>query len=427
LIQHRQVVGTRLLAGPAAAAGHEQFADHQKRLGARRPGGHWLIDVLRESGLRGRGGAWFPTWRKWRAVADNSDGHAVVVINASEGEPLSQKDRVLLQLRPHLVLDGAAYAAEALGADQTILYLSRASRQTEGAIEQALKERREASPSDPPVRVERTAHRYIAGESSAAINRASGGVSKPRWSLQRSADKGVEDRPTLVQNAETLAHVGMIARYGGAWFRRLGTQASPGTTLMTLCGNVRHPGVYEVDLSGSLADVVYGVGGTLTPPGGALLGGYFGTWLAPGAMERMPLDVDRLRTEHGAAMGCGVLALLPEGGCAIAESTRILTYLAAETAGQCGPCIHGLAALADAMRRIAESSGEAHDIEQVRRWIEMVKGRGACHHPDGAVAQLLSALTAFEDHLRMHLYGQPCRGASQPGFPPPPAPGDGWR
>ncbi len=416
-----------MLAGPGAGKGYERLGEHQRRLGARRPGGRWLIDVLKQSGLRGRGGAWFPTWRKWSTVAEHSDGHSVVVINGSEGEPLSEKDRVLLQLRPHLVLDGAAYAAEALGADQVILYLSRVSKETDRTIELALKERRQAGQHEPPIRVERTTHRYIAGESSAVVNRASGGVSKPRWSLQHSAEKGVDDRPTLVQNAETLAHVAMIARYGSDWFRRLGTSNSPGTTLMTLCGNLRYPGVYEVDLSGSLADVVHDVGGTLTPPGGALLGGYFGTWLSPADLQTLPLDVDRLRTEHRAAMGCGVLALLPQGGCGIAESTRVLTYLAAETAGQCGPCIHGLAALADAMQRIAASNGQSGDIERVRRWIAMVKGRGACHHPDGAVGQLLSALTVFDDHLRTHLRGIQCYGSMLPGFPPPPEPGEGWR
>jgi NADH:ubiquinone oxidoreductase subunit F (NADH-binding) len=414
-----------LLAGPAA--GCESFAEHEARLGARRPGGRWLIDVLKQSGLRGRGGAWFPTWRKWSAVAANSDGHSFVVVNGSEGEPLSEKDRTLLQRRPHLVLDGAVYAAEALGADQVVVYLSRDSDVTGRAIELALKERLNAGSTEPSIRIERTSHRYIAGESSAVINRASGGVSKPRWSLQRSAEKGVDELPTLVQNAETLAHVAMIARYGSDWFRRIGTATSPGTTLMTLCGNVRHPGVYEVDLSASLADVLYGVGGTVTPAGGALLGGYFGTWLAPEALQTLPLDVDRLRSEHSVAMGCGVLAVLPQGGCAIVESTRILTYLAAETAGQCGPCIHGLAALDEAMQRIARSAGESGDIERVRRWIDMVKGRGACHHPDGAVGQLLSALTTFDRHLWAHLNGMRCRGGEASGFPPPPARGEGWK
>jgi NADH:ubiquinone oxidoreductase subunit F (NADH-binding) len=109
------------------------------------------------------------------------------------------------------------------------------------------------------------------------------------------------------------------------------------------------------------------------------------------------------------------------------ESTRILTYLAAESAGQCGPCVNGLAALAETMQKVAASDAEFGDADRVVRWIEMVKGRGACHHPDGAVGQLHSALTVFREHLRAHLSGQVCYGVRMPGFPPPPKPGDGWK
>ena len=415
-------IGVRLLAGPR---GWESLTEHQKRLGRRPQGTGHLIDVLRDSGLRGRGGAWFPTWRKWSAVRESSDGHAVVVVNGHEGEPLSAKDRVLLQMRPHLVLDGAALAAEALGASQVVVYLSRSSKETDQAVRRAVEERRVLD--EPPVGVERTAHRYVAGESSAVVSRASGSQSKPRFTLVRMAEKGVDDRPTLVQNAETLAHVAMIARHGPAWFRQLGTEASPGTTLMTLTGNVKRPGVYEVDLRATVGAVVRETGGTVSPPAGALLGGYFGSWLAPAALDALPLDVDVLRSRHGAAFGCGILAVLPQGGCAIVEATRILAYLAAESAGQCGPCVNGLAALAETMGRVSSSSAELGDIENVMRWVDMVKGRGACHHPDGAVGQLHSALCVFKEHLHAHLIGRACRGAKTAGFPQPPAPGDGWK
>ena len=412
----------RLLAGPR---GYESVSEHRKRLGPRPQGGGHLVDVLRESGLRGRGGAWFPTWRKWAAVREHSGGNAVVVVNGHEGEPLSAKDRVLLQMRPHLVLDGAALAAETLGASQVILYLSRDAGETDQAVRRALAERQNLE--EPPVGVERSAHRYVAGEASAVVGRVSGAQSKPRFTLVRMAQKGVNDQPTLVQNAETLAHVALIARYGPAWFRRLGTDASPGTTLMTLSGNVKRPGVYEVDLGATIGAVVRDVGGTVSPPAGALLGGYFGSWLGPETLDGLPLDVDRLRTTYGAAFGCGILAVLPQGGCAIVESTRILAYLAAESAGQCGPCVNGLAALAETMQRIASSNPEFGDIDRVTRWIDMVRGRGACHHPDGAVGQLQSALTVFELHVRTHLLGHTCYGVRTVGFPRPPAPGDGWR
>jgi NADH:ubiquinone oxidoreductase subunit F (NADH-binding) len=415
------------MAGPSQTTGHESLDDHTRRLGRRPAGGVALIDVLAKSGLRGRGGAWFPTWKKWAAVRERSDGHSVVVVNASEGEPLSAKDRTLLSLRPHLVLDGAALAADSLGADQVVIYLSRGSKVTEAALREALREREGLRLYEAPIRVVTTEHRYIAGESSALVNRISGGQSKPRFSLQRSAENGVDGRPTLVQNAETIAHVAMIARFGSDWFRKLGTEESPGSTLMTVCGNVAHPGVYEVDLAASVGGVLAAAGGTLSQSGGALLGGYFGTWLPPGPLNGVPLDAERLRATRSASLGCGVLAVLPYGGCGVVESARILSYLAAETAGQCGPCVNGLAALSEAMDRIAGSEPASGDRTQVQRWTEMVRGRGACHHPDGAVGQLASALAVFRDHLHMHIAGQRCYGMNVAGFPRPPAPGRGWR
>jgi NADH:ubiquinone oxidoreductase subunit F (NADH-binding) len=350
-----------------------------------------------------------------------------VVINASEGEPLSAKDRTLMSLRPHLVLDGAALAADTLAADEIVLYLSRGADTAERTLQRALKERLRARLPEPPIRIVRTPHRYIAGESSAVVNRVSGGPAKPKFTLQRTAEKGVNDRPTLIQNAETLAHVGMIARYGSDWFRKLGTASSPGSTLMTVCGNVQRPGVYEVDLGARLGGVLAAAGGTVSPAGGALLGGYFGTWLPPTLLQDLPLDVDGLRSAHRASLGCGVLAVLPNGGCGVVEATRILTYLAAETAGQCGPCVNGLAAISETMERVAASEAGPGDLDRVRRWVDMVRGRGACHHPDGAVGQLASALTVFNDHLRAHLNGQRCAGTGVAGFPQPPAPGRGWR
>lgn len=420
-------VGHRLLAGPPFAGGYERIDDHERRLGPRPRGAEELIGTLERSGLKGRGGAWFPTSRKWAAVKKASQGNAVVVINGSEGEPLSSKDRMLLLYRPHLVLDGALLAAETLGAGEVILYLSRAQRGADRPIEQAIAERARPGRPELPVRIVKTAHRYIAGEATAVVNRVSGGPSKPKFSLYRTAERGVDDRPTLVQNAETLAHVAMIARYGSDWFRRLGTQGSPGSTLMTLCGNVRRPGVYEVNLGASLGKVLEAAGGTFSPPAGALIGGYFGSWVAGAALASLPVEPDVMRTSHNASLGCGVVAVLPQDGCAIVESARILSYLAAESAAQCGPCVNGLNALAETMERVSASQPNPGDMDNVVRWMGMVRNRGACHHPDGAVGQLASALDAFREHLSVHLHGRRCRGAESQGFPTPPLPGDRWR
>ena len=347
-------------------------------------------------------------------------------MNASEGEPLSAKDRTLLTLRPHLVLDGAALAADTLAAEEIVVYLSRGSRATRQAVRKALKERRRAHLSEPPIRIVETEHRYIAGESSAVVQRISGGLAKPQFTPPHPTDKGVNGHPTLVQNTETLAHVALIARFGSDWFRELGTESSPGTALMTLSGNIREPGVYEVDLGGRLEAVLEAAGGMISQPRGALLGGYFGTWLPVTALADLTFDAQRLRSEHGASFGCGVLALLPERGCGIVEASRILSYLAAETAGQCGPCVNGLGDLSRAMARIAISQADPGDLDRVHRWSALVRGRGACHHPDGAVGQLASAIEVFADHLRLHLAGLHCPGQGVAGFPSPPSPPRWW-
>jgi len=412
----------RLLAGPQPERGAESFAEHRERLGARPTGGDWMIEVLERSGLRGRGGGWFPAGRKWRAVSDHVEERpALVVVNASEGEPLSAKDRTLALHRPHLILDGAQVAAESVGAEGIVIYLSSPSRPLVRALHRSLRERRDAGVREVPVRVVRTAHRYVAGESSAVVRRLNGGPSKPGFAPPYPSERGVGGRPTLVHNAETIANTALVARFGDAWFRARGTAGAPGTALVTLSGSVRHPGVYEIDVGTPLVDAIGLAGGVAGATAGVLVGGYAGTWIAPAAVAHLPLTPDEV------ALGCGVLGVLGGHGCGLSESARIADYLARQSAGQCGPCVHGLRAIADAMLRIAASDANPGDLERVRRWALQVTGRGGCHHPDGAIHNVVSALEAFPDHLALHLRGMPCHGWADGALPPPPRSTPGWR
>jgi NADH:ubiquinone oxidoreductase subunit F (NADH-binding) len=412
----------RLLAGPPPAQGAERHADHLARLGRRPVGGAWMLDTLERSGLRGRGGAWFPTARKWATVSRlAADCPAVVVVNLSEGEPLAAKDRTLAAHRPHLILDGAQIAAESVGAEEVILYVARHSRSLTGVLRRALRERRHAGRAELPVHLVHTAHRYVAGEASAAARRASGGPSKPSFSPPHTSERGVGGQPTLVQNAETIAHVALIARFGDGWFRERGTSAAPGTSLVTLSGDIRHPGVYEFELGTDLARVIEAAGGVGTVPSGALIGGYFGTWVDRTGLANLVLTPD------GLTLGCGIVGILGSGACGLEESARIVDYLARESAGQCGPCVYGLRAIADSMLRIAASDADAGDLERVRRWARQVAGRGACHHPDGAIRNVETALEAFADHLPRHLAGVPCPGRARRWLPGPPRSARRWR
>src|ERR1700736_2897460 len=181
------------------------------------------------------------------AAAAGTKGEAVVVVNLAEGEPASFKDRTLGALRPHLILDGAAVAVESVAASRAVVYVGRAHTAAREALQFAARERRRLNPRECHFDIVDAPDRYVAGETSALVNRLNGGPAKPTITPPRPHEVGVDGRPTLIQNAETLAHVALIARYGADWFRQVGTTESPGTALVTVLGAVIRPGVIEVD------------------------------------------------------------------------------------------------------------------------------------------------------------------------------------
>lgn len=398
--------GGVLLAGPELTRGPETYRDHVRRLGPTPDAGQSLVDVLERSGLRGRGGAAFPVGTKWRSVASRSRGSAVVIANGAEGEPLSRKDRTLLAARPHLVLDGAFMAAASVGASEVVLYVGEEHGTAYQAVAHALNERPETSRLT--VRLVPAPARYVAGEESAAVHFVNSGVAAPTTVPPRPYEKGVGGRRTLVQNVESLAHAALIARFGDAWFNSLGVDGSAGTHLLTMAGGVRRPGVIEVRAGISLGEALEVAGGLTEPAQAVLLGGYFGAWIDARDAWELPLDAAALRA-RGATLGCGVIAVLPAGSCGPCETAAVMAYLAGESAHQCGPCIFGLHALADAARRLTGEAPDEADLQRLRRWSREVRGRGACHHPDGAVGFLQSALRVFEDDFaahRPHIYSE---------------------
>ena len=417
----------RLLSGPPLEHGAESFVAHEDRLGARPRGSAELIGVLKASGLTGRGGGGFPTWRKWAVVAERARGRAMLVVNGSEGEPASRKDQTLLRYRPHLVLDGIQLAAEAIGAREGIIYLSRSFDEQRRALEHAMAERRDADADSVGVTVVSCPHRYVAGEASAVVNGINTGIAKPIAVPPRPFERGVDHRPTLVQNTETIAHAALISRFGASWFRSAGTEASPGTALITVSGAVVDPGVYEIPLGITVEQAVACAGGTTEAPQAILLGGYFGTWLSAACIGTLHLDRQELQTAE-TSFGCGVISVLPRSRCGLVEASHVLTYLAAESAGQCGPCVFGLRSVASTMTRIAQGVGRPTDHALLQRWEKEIRGRGECHHPDGALRHLQSALTTFATDVESHLAGAPCAGAQwrSPMLPVSPAAPDGW-
>jgi NADH:ubiquinone oxidoreductase subunit F (NADH-binding) len=379
----------------------DAYGDAPVRQGVR------LIDLVEASGLTGRGGAGFPTATKLRAVAAQR-GRKFVVANGTEGEPLSRKDKALLGCVPHLVLDGAALAASAVGVDEVIVAVGKSATHERAALTRAVAERARRGLDGVRFQVAAAPDGFVVGEETALLSWLSGRAPKPTFVPPRPFERGLRGRPTLVQNVETLAHLALIARHGAEWFRELGSDEEPGSALVTLSGGVRKPGVYEVGLGAAFRDIIIGAGGLSEPATALLVGGYFGGWIeARSALELSLLDADL--APHGIGLGARAVAVLPQGACGVVETARVARYLADESAGQCGPCVNGLAAIATALERIAAGRPD-RSPEQILRWTSQVRGRGACKHPDGAARLVESGLRVFASEFELHAHGRGCSG-----------------
>jgi NADH:ubiquinone oxidoreductase subunit F (NADH-binding) len=401
---------------------------HLRRRGRARIRGTALIDEVAAAGLTGRGGAAFPVATKLTSVAAVGGG-PVVVANGAEGEPASSKDAALLWFCPHLVLDGLQLAAEAVGARTAYLYMHARSDARGGPdlpwhLHAALAQRAAAETDRVGVQLVEAPPRFLAGEETALVSRINGGAARPADKQYRVFERGVGGRPTLVQNVETLAHLALIARHGASWFRSVGTHAEPGSMLCTVRESDGQVRVAEAALGTPLSwllrldDDVQAV----------LAGGYHGGWLSLTDARRIDLCNADLRPA-GAIAGAGVLVALPAAHCGLAETANVARSLALESAGQCGPCFNGLPSIATALAELAEPRPAGPALANLRRWAGLVTGRGACHHPDGTVRFVASALTVFATEIAEHARGH-CTATRRAAFLPvaaPPTAEHDWR
>lgn len=374
----------------------DTLREHHRRYGVR-PGrrgaaGHALIERIEQAELTGRGGAHLPSAVKWRAVRQAAGvGGAVVVANGAEGEPDSRKDVALLELRPHLVLDGLVCAAETLGAREAIVWLHDNAHVARAALSRALTER--ATLDEPPIRMAFGPDRYLSGESGVVVRALSGGPALPAFRTVPSAVSGVDGMPTLVHNVETLARVGLVAR-----------GASCASELVTITLDSSHV-VVDVPTDADLQTVVMRALG-VSEPSAVLIGGYGGSWRAWPDLADVTLAERSLR-RHGLSLGAGALRVLARGECGLHRSAEIVRFLAEQSARQCGPCLFGLAAVAERMGELAAGGRRSRrDAERIAGFVAEITGRGACHHPDGAVRMVSSALSVFADDVAAHGRGR---------------------
>ncbi|MFT8637512.1 MAG: NADH-ubiquinone oxidoreductase-F iron-sulfur binding region domain-containing protein [Pseudoclavibacter sp.] len=354
-----------------------------------------LVDRLRRSGLTGRGGGAFPAWRKLQTSAEQ--GHRpLVVANASEGEPWSGKDRALLDTAPHLVLDGLAVLGSSLHARDLVLVAAPERFET---IRAAAAQRTDGGSH---VRLVPAAGRYVGGEASAAAALVRGRRALPSDRRVPLATRGPGGAPTFLSNVETIAEIALVARFGGDWFRALGVDGTGGIRLVSITGDVRRPQVREVRSGVRLGDLI----ALARPdrPAAAILGGLGGSWVRA---DRWDVSyADAALAAIGARPGAGVIRVVGAGRCPLRLTSRILHRLAAESAGQCGPCVFGLPALAAAFDEVVRLGDASAAVARVDDLAGEVSGRGMCHHPDGAAALVRSTLGVWWDHLEQHRRGR---------------------
>jgi NADH-quinone oxidoreductase subunit F len=402
--------GTRPIIGidrPVASLGEHVAAGGGAALAAalRRPP-RALIDEIRRSGLRGRGGAGFPTGAKLAAVRDDPCRTKYVVCNAAEGEPGTFKDRWLLRRNPYQVLEGTALAAHAVGARRAFVALKAGTpelpvlRLALGAL------RAEAMLGPVSVEVVTGPDDYLFGEEKAMLEVVEGGEALPRvlppYQVGLFATAG-SPNPTAMCNVETLANLPGIVRNGASWFRSFGTETAPGTMLFTLSGDVRRPGVYELQLGSPMRVLLHHHGGG-APEGRPLKAVFPGASHAILPPERFgtPLDFDALRAV-GSGLGSAGFVVYDDSACIVRATLTFARFLASESCGQCPACQHGTAEIAACLERIECGNGAKADLRLLRARCQTVTGGRRCALPSGAASLAGSAVrlfpAEFEDHL----------------------------
>ena len=374
----------------------------------------WPVVVIQEvakSGLRGRGGAGFPTGEKWRAVRAVGAGSRFAVCNAAEGEPATFKDRLLLRTNPYQVLEGLAIAAYAVGAERAYVGLKEAFRPEIEPLRRALGEMQDADAlGGVPVEIVLGPDLYLFGEETGLEEVIEGRLPLPRVArpfVQGLFAKPPQDNPTLVNNVETLANVPHILADGSDWLRATGTDRAPGTMLFTICGDVRREGVFELPLGTPLRSLVEELAGG-TPENRvvkAVFPGASNTVVLPEQLDAS-MDFDSMR-QVGSGLGAGGFAVFDDSACIVQAAYRYSRFLYVESCGQCPACKFGTGEVTQALQRIEAGGGSDRDLELI-----LVQARGStggqkCALPTGESLLMQSLVQAFGDEFRSHI-GRSC-------------------
>ncbi len=365
-----------------------------------------VIGLVKEADLRGLGGSGFPTWIKWRAVAQHG-GEKYLICNGNEDEPGTFKDRVLMEDCPHQLIEGATITALACGINRVVFYINP---HLSAAIDTLRRALRQWQASDWPEQIAREAGleidyrvhsssgHYIGGEETAAIESVEGKFPFPRAKPPYPSDHGVHGRPTLINNVETLSHVPHLLRNGVDWFRNQGLGEATGTKIYSLSGDILKPGVYELPMGTPLSDLVYRYGeGMLVGKKlkAIFTGGPSNTILTPADID-VPMDFESVAARRS-ALGTGAMIAVSQGTGIVKKVAEYVSFFAVSSCGQCPSCKTGTYYMAQLLNRIGTGQGTGADLDALYNLCKILPGSGRCQLVNGAVKVLESSLYHFRD------------------------------
>ncbi|MBI5287212.1 MAG: NADH-quinone oxidoreductase subunit NuoF [Deltaproteobacteria bacterium] len=385
-----------------------------------------LIQMVKESGLRGRGGAGFSTGLKWSFIPKDPTIPKFLCCNADEGEPGTFKDRVILENLPHLLLEGMVITSYAIGASNAYIYIrgefSLGARRLETAIEEAygrgyLGKNILGSGFSLDIYVHRGAGAYICGEETALLESIEGYRGQPRIKPPFPALAGLYKKPTVINNVETLACIPVIVNKGPKWFSSIGPEKSPGPKIFGVSGHVNKPGVYELPMGTPLREIIYNHAGGIK--GGKKLKAVIpGGVSAPMLTEKdldTPMDFDTLAAK-GSMLGSGAVIVMDETTCMVKVAYIINRFFSHESCGKCTPCREGTHWMTKVLKRIEDGEGRVGDVELLESLCNNIFGRTFCPLGDGAVMALRGVMKNFRNEFEYHEKNKGCKGSRIQGF-----------
>jgi NADH-quinone oxidoreductase subunit F len=377
-----------------------------------------IIQVLVDSGLRGRGGAGFPTGRKWKATREAKGSPKYVVCNGDEGDPGAFMDRSVLEGDPHSIVEAMAIAGYAIGAEQGYMYVRAEYPLAIERFEHAIGKAREygflgrdilGAGFNFDIEIRIGAGAFVCGEETALLRSIEGKRGTPSVKPPFPAQSGLWNKPTLINNVETYANIPQIITNGAEWFRSVGTLKNPGTKVFALVGKVQNTGLVEVPMGTTLRELVFDIGGGI--PGGkkfkaAQTGGPSGGVITADYLD-MPIDFDSVK-EIGTIMGSGGLVVLDEDNCMVDIAKFYLGFTVDESCGKCTPCREGTRQMYQMMERICDGKGRDGDIERLNKLANMIEDTSLCGLGQTAPNPVLSTIRFYEDEYRAHIYEKKC-------------------